>query len=255
MDSLSSRQGKDSTVAAELTITNNRTLDAMKTMASAMTHDFNSILTTIVYSIELALDDISEDTLTYQDLNRVLEASVEASEYIGTIMSFCKPAKSGIADFDVQQFSETVRENIKESLPEGVEFIEECTNDPVRANADPEQLTQVIDHLIENAVQSVDQQGGRITFKVFMDRMQESDRASDPCLVLSVSDNGPGIPEEIMPKIFDPFFTTKPKGLHKGLGLSIVHSFVDNHNGVVKVSSVAGDHTTFDVFLPVIKSI
>lgn len=243
------------TVAEELTITKDRTLDAMKTMASAITHDFNSILTTIVYSIELALEDISEDSITHQDLSRVLEASVEASEYIGTIMSFCKPAKSGFVDMDVQQFANSLINKIKGFIPEGVEFKREVTKEEIQITADPEQLMQIMEHLIENAVQAGDRKSGYISLSVSLGTMPDTVDGNESCLVLSVSDSGPGIPEDVIPKIFDPFFTTKPKALHKGLGLSIVHSFVDNHKGVVKVSNVAGEHTTFDIYLPVIKRI
>lgn len=242
-------------MASEFTIARNRTLDAMKTMASAMTHDFNSILTTIVYSIELALDDISEDTLTYQDLNRVLEASVEASEYIATIMSFCKPAKSGFVSLDVKQLADQAVESIKTNLPGTVTLGMEAPVGAITAKADPEQMNQIIEHLIKNAAQALEPKGGRIAMRISRGAMPGPDNAGKACLVLTVTDNGPGIAENIIPMIFDPFFTTRPKGLHKGLGLSIVHSFVENHDGLIKVSSKPDQQTTFDIYLPVIENI
>lgn len=236
-------------------IAKNRTLDAMKTMASAMTHDFNSILTTIVYSIELALDDISEDTLTYQDLNRVLEASVEASEYIATIMSFCKPAKSGFVSVEVVQLMDQLTAKIEPNLPGTISFGMDVPAEPIVVKADPEQLGQIFDHLINNAIQSLELSGGHIACKISRGPMPDADLGTNPCLIINVVDNGPGIPKDIMPMIFDPFFTTKQKGLHKGLGLSMVHSFAENHNGLIKVTSKPDEQTTFDIYLPVIENI
>ena len=82
-------------------------------------------------------------------------------------------------------------------------------------------------------------QGGRITIRSHI---------KDPDLVIEISDQGSGIPEDVIPKIFDPFFTTKPKGT--GLGLSMVHKIIEAHHGRIGVSSDPGKGTTFTIVLP-----
>jgi signal transduction histidine kinase len=67
---------------------------------------------------------------------------------------------------------------------------------------------------------------------------------------VDVSDNGHGIPENILAKIFDPFFTTKEVGQGTGLGLSIAYKIVQEHGGRIEVKSTVGRGTTFSVFLP-----
>ncbi len=76
-------------------------------------------------------------------------------------------------------------------------------------------------------------------------------RPSSPYLVLSVRDEGPGIPPQQLAKIFDPFFTTKPRGRGTGLGLSVVQRLVLSHEGAIVVTTRSGAGTTFDIILPV----
>jgi signal transduction histidine kinase len=69
-------------------------------------------------------------------------------------------------------------------------------------------------------------------------------------MIISVEDNAGGIPESVRNRIFDPFFTTKEVGRGTGLGLSLVHGIVKNHGGSIEVSSIVGQGTTFDIFIP-----
>jgi signal transduction histidine kinase len=69
---------------------------------------------------------------------------------------------------------------------------------------------------------------------------------------VSVSDNGPGIPDSIKEKIFQPFFTTKPTGQGTGLGLSLSYDIVKAHGGIIEVESIEGEGTTFVVKIPII---
>jgi len=101
------------------------------------------------------------------------------------------------------------------------------------------ELNQVWLNLIDNALDAVDS-GGRV--EVSADREGQK-------LVVRIADNGPGIPEGVLPRIFDPFFTTKPVGQGTGLGLDIVRRLVNRHDGQIDVESRPG-HTVFTVTLP-----
>jgi signal transduction histidine kinase len=73
----------------------------------------------------------------------------------------------------------------------------------------------------------------------------------DYFIFIVISDNGPGIPEQDLPKIFEPFFTTKEPGMGTGLGLSIAYNIIASHNGTIEVDSKVNTGTTFTIKLPV----
>jgi signal transduction histidine kinase len=102
------------------------------------------------------------------------------------------------------------------------------------------ELSQVWANMLENALDAV-HEGGRVVVAAH--------RAPQDMVIVSVIDDGPGIPEEIKPRIFDPFFTTKPVGDGTGLGLDIAKRIVRRHNGTIEVSSRPG-RTEFRVALP-----
>jgi signal transduction histidine kinase len=108
--------------------------------------------------------------------------------------------------------------------------------------ADPDQLQQAITNLVLNAIQA-SAPGQRITL-----RAQTGADGAD--VVFTVEDRGQGIGEEARERIFEPFFTTKPPGEGTGLGLSVVRDIVQEHGGVVEVSSIPGTGSTFSLHLP-----
>jgi two-component system, NtrC family, sensor kinase len=105
----------------------------------------------------------------------------------------------------------------------------------------PSQINQVFLNLITNAAQAMGEEG----------LLRIRSQAKKDSVEVSISDNGSGIPENVLPNIFDPFFTTKKVGEGTGLGLSIVHKIIQGHGGAIRVNSVVGKGTTFFVELPI----
>jgi signal transduction histidine kinase len=121
--------------------------------------------------------------------------------------------------------------------------IEKQIDPDLRITGFPGQIDQVFMNLITNAAQAVGarDQGGTV-------RVAAAPRGDK--VEITVSDDGPGIPADIIARIFDPFFTTKDVGEGSGLGLSIVHGIVDRHGGRIEVESELGRGTTFRITLP-----
>jgi len=105
----------------------------------------------------------------------------------------------------------------------------------------PAQVNQVLLNLLGNAAQAIEHAHGRIVVAT---------QALDRRAIVVIEDNGKGIEAADLPRIFDPFFTTKPVGQGTGMGLAISHQIVEQHGGVIRVSSKPGIGTRFLVVLP-----
>jgi len=121
--------------------------------------------------------------------------------------------------------------------------VEKQIDPDLRLHGFPGQIDQVFMNLISNAAQALGARESGGTIRVAARRQADD-------VEITVSDDGPGIPPDVIPKIFDPFFTTKDVGEGSGLGLSIVHGIVDRHGGRITVDSQVGVGTTFRVVLP-----
>jgi len=122
--------------------------------------------------------------------------------------------------------------------------VEKDIDPELRLNGFPGQIDQVFMNLISNAAQALGTRDSGGTIRIAARKQAED-------VEITVADDGPGIPADVIPKIFDPFFTTKDVGEGSGLGLSIVHGIVDRHGGRIMVESQVGTGTTFRIVLPV----
>ncbi|MBN2577190.1 MAG: HAMP domain-containing protein [Deltaproteobacteria bacterium] len=111
----------------------------------------------------------------------------------------------------------------------------------VRIAGFPGQIDQVLMNLLTNAAQAIGARGGTITVAA---------KNQDAQVLLTIADDGPGIPGDVLPHIFDPFFTTKDVGEGSGLGLSIVHGIIERHGGRIDVDSQPGHGTKFSISFP-----
>ncbi len=142
-------------------------------------------------------------------------------------------------EIDLRESIETVLTIYQHQFKQGVELIRHYEEiPPLLCLAD--ELNQVWINLIHNALQAMDHQG---TLTVGIRRVADT-------AIISFTDTGCGIPDDIRPRIFEPFFTTKPIGEGSGLGLDIVQKIVQKHRGHIEVQSVVGEGSCFEVYLP-----
>jgi signal transduction histidine kinase len=129
---------------------------------------------------------------------------------------------------------------MEHKLRKGVTVKRDFAADLPRVQANGSELNQVWTNLIDNAA-DVMKDGGKLGVRAVRD---------NDYVLVEISDNGPGIPEEIQSKIFEPFFTTKGVGEGTGLGLDIAYRIIKKIKGLITVKSVPGD-TRFDVRIPI----
>lgn len=164
----------------------------------------------------------------------------QISDLVMNLKDFARLDRSKVADFDLNEGVQSALKIARNQLKSKTVRTMFATIPAISCS--PSQINQVFLNLVTNAAQATPDEGGTITVRTAL-------HGADHVMV-EVSDNGHGIPEELLSKIFDPFFTTKQVGKGTGLGLSIVYKIVESHGGRIEVDSKQGVGTRFRVILP-----
>ncbi len=232
-------------------------LEAIGTLAGGIAHDFNNILFAMLGNTEMALEHIPGNNHAVYCLEEVQKAGRRARDLIRQILSFARRSESQPVKVQISDIVDEVAKLMRSSLPSTIEIQVQLNAPDLIVSADPTQIHQVLMNLCTNAGQAMEQSGGVLTFQ--LDRYERrSDVQPDLALapgsymLLKVSDTGPGIPPDVLPRIFEPFFTTKEHGQGTGMGLSVVHGVITDLNGVITVDSTLGAGAVFSVYLPLV---
>lgn len=232
-------------------------MEAIGTLAGGVAHDFNNILSVIIGNAELAKLEIAPNHKATKHIDEVLKASDRAQELVQRILSFSRKQETHFRPIRLHYI---LREGIKllrASIPTTIEIKIDLLNNGPLVMADPTQIHQVLVNLCTNAAHAMEITGGKLTIRQknveFDDRamLYHPDLKKGRYTLFSIQDTGIGMDGFTLKRIFEPFFTTKGPGKGTGLGLTIVHSIIKNHNGAIKVQSQLGKGTQVDVYLPI----
>ena len=222
-------------------------IEAVSMLASGVAHDFNNVLTTILGNVHLARLDAPDKGDFSEELEQIEVAAKRARNLVGQIFAFARRQSGEAVAVRVNEVVEEVTHLLQASVQPNIVITCEVEDTDLVVKVDPTRLHQVIMNLSSNAAEAIGPQGGRITLKV---ELHGDGEAAEKQVLISVCDDGPGIPDDLKSKIFDPFFTTKTAGKGTGLGLSVVANLVGEMGGQIDVASVFGQGTTFTVRLP-----
>ncbi len=230
-------------------LSHNQKMEAISMLAGGIVHDLNNILGTIFLNVELAFDDVLENSEANYSLKQILKVCNRAKDLVEQISMISN------RDDDIERRPVNIGVVVEETLsmmramiPLSIEIQRDIVDTVNPVMADPAQIQQLVVNLCNNAVEAMDENGGIL--KVELKDINISDTRPGPYVRLTVSDTGTGIEPKVMERVFDPFFTTKKDGKGAGLGLSIVHGIVGTHNGTVTIHSQPGEGTSFRVFFP-----
>ena len=235
-------------------------MEAIGTLAGGIAHDFNNILSPIIGYTELALDEIDQDSLTFKNLNQVYKAAHRARDLVQQILAFSRQSEKESKPIMIQYVVNEALKLLRASIPSTIEFKTEIDKKCPPVMADPTQIHQIVINLCSSAYHAMKNTGGVLSIKVSEvgitdeDVLHFGDIKQGNYLRLTVNDTGHGMDRNLVQRIFEPFFTTKEKGLGTGMGLSVVHGIVQDHNGYIDVYSEPNKGTTFHIYLPIIKS-
>ena len=225
-------------------------LESLGVLAGGIAHDFNNILMGIYGFIEMALSDARDKNVT-EYLVQAMKSMERARGLTQQLLTF---SKGGEPVRRVEKIAPLVMDTCRFSLHgsklKGHFDVDENLWD---CNIDKNQVGQVIQNLMINAMQAMPM-GGMIRVVAKNATLLTGEHPTLPegdYVRVSIEDQGIGISEEMLPRIFDPFFTTKSEG--HGLGLAISHSIIARHGGAIEVVSELGKGTSFTVHLPACK--
>jgi len=172
-------------------------------------------------------------------LHEIESSTSRISDLVGAIKEYTHMDQSPVLNVDVVKGLETTLTILNHKLKLGVAVQRDYKGVPLLVNSFGSELNQVWTNIIDNAIDAMHGKG----------ELRVRTYSNDGCAVVEITDNGPGIPEEVQPHIFEPFFTTKGVGEGTGLGLDTVQRIVRKHRGNIQVTSKPGE-TRFQVWLP-----
>lgn len=252
---------KDTTTQQKLQaqLLHSQKMEAIGNMAGGIAHDFNNLLQAIQGYAELLLITGASEGKNHQEISEIKKAAQRGSALTQQLLTFSRKGEINFRPVNLNMEVESVYKLLLRTIPKMIEIRLDLSSDIFYINADPGRIEQIIMNLGVNARDALKEDGfitiktSNITLDNWFCRENTGSRPGDYVL-LEISDNGEGIPEEVVEHIFEPFFTTKEAGKGTGLGLAIVYGIVKNHHGYITCSSTVGCGTSFKIYLPAIKT-
>jgi PAS domain S-box-containing protein len=233
-------------------------LEATSLFAGQIAHDLNNLLVPLLVYPGMIKKQLEESSQAYKDLSIMENTASQMADINQDLLALSRRGNVKQAILNVNDAVEEVMQSfVRTNVPAGVEA--ECVAAAELPNVrfGPPQLVRVLQNLCQNAVDAMGGEG-RLTVgteNAYLDksfgnyvRVNRGEYVK-----ITVSDTGPGIPEDVRDKIFDPFFTTKTNRSQRGsgLGLSVVYGIVRDHKGYIDLETEVGKGTTFSLYFPV----
>ncbi|MDQ3032147.1 MAG: PAS domain S-box protein [Myxococcota bacterium] len=229
--------------------------ESLGTLAGGIAHDLNNILTPILASIDLLIDDVEGNNEALETLDTLRICARRGADLVKQVLSFARGIEAERVPVDLAVLARELFKVLADTLPKALVLRLDSAEDLWTVSGDPTQLHQVLLNLCVNARDAMPE-GGALEVSlanVVIDDTYAAmnlDARAGPYVMVQVTDTGSGIPRAVLERIFDPFFTTKDVGSGTGLGLSTTSTVVKSHGGFINVYSEVGKGTKFEVYLP-----
>jgi len=230
-------------------------MEAIGRLAGGIAHDFNNLLTIIIGSCQLALLCLNDKEKIKIRIEEIQKAADRAASLTGQLLAYSRRQFMDIKVIDINKLIKNLEAMLKRLLGEDIELVILLNEGAGETKGDQTQIEQVIINLAINARDAMPE-GGKLTIETASTELDEeyarTHKGVRPgsYVMISVSDTGIGMTEEVMNHLFEPFFTTKGIGRGTGLGLSTVYGIVKQSKGNIWAYSELGIGTTFKIYLP-----
>lgn len=236
-------------------------MEAIGHLAGGIAHDFNNLLTPIMGYAEMAVSDISQSDPVAKKLAGILSASHKAKALTQQLLSFSRRKSASTELLELNEVIISINDILRRTIRESIRI--ELALDPEGSyiKGDRSQIEQILINLMVNSQDAIGEGQGKIRVETCRIWMEGENARLYPGMIkgeyvlLSFSDNGCGMPQDVMDHAFEPFFTTKPAGHGTGLGLATVYGIVKQHNAFIGVTSRRDQGTAFNIYFPAVASV
>jgi len=230
-------------------------LEAIGQLAGGVAHEFNNTLQVIQGYTGIAIADPDLPPKIVQNLNNVQKATDRAASLTQQLLAFGRKNTLSFNFFDLGELLNKQMTLLRQLISEDIEIEIENEIENGSIKGDAGMLEQVFLNLCINARDAMPS-GGKITIQVrkfvadpeFL--LTHSWAQLETYGLVTVRDNGIGMPPEVLSHVFEPFYTTKEVGKGSGLGLSVAYGIIQQHSGMIEVESLPGERTIFSVYIP-----
>jgi PAS domain S-box-containing protein len=230
-------------------------MEAIGQLTGGVAHDFNNLLTVILGNAEVLLDEIEGDESRRKLLGPIIAAAERGAGLTRLMLAFARRQPLEPSTFEMNEVVTRMSALLQRTIGENVEIDLRLTKPLWKVTADIRQVETAVLNIVLNARDAMPE-GGKLTIETanvdLSDDYIAHNIGVDPghYVMLALTDTGTGIAPEMQDRIFEPFFTTKEVGKGTGLGLSMVHGFVKQTGGHIKVYSELGYGTSLKIYLP-----
>ncbi len=226
-------------------------MEAIGQLTGGIAHDFNNLLAVVIGSLELLGDRVADDH-GRKLIDQALHGATRGADLTQRLLAFGRQQTLRAKRLDVNAMILGLADMLHHTLGDPVAVRTSLAPGLPDVEVDPGQLENALINLALNARDAMPQ-GGTLTIRTAFSE-GGGDGAANPVagsfVIVSVADNGTGMPDTVRERAFEPFFTTKEVGKGSGLGLSMVHGFITQSGGYVRIDSAPGRGTEVQLYLP-----
>ncbi|MHB8923273.1 MAG: hybrid sensor histidine kinase/response regulator, partial [Thermoleophilia bacterium] len=230
-------------------------MESVGRLAGGVAHDFNNMLGVILGYAQMAMDETLPGAPIRDNLQEIVNAAQRSADLTRQLLAFARRQNIDPRVLDLNETVASLLSMVQRLIGEDIKLVWQPGANLSPVKMDPAQIDQLLVNLAVNSRDAIDGVGimtvetQNVTFDEEYCRDHKGFSPGD-YVMLALSDNGRGIPREVMEQIFEPFFTTKEIGKGTGLGLATVYGIVKQNEGFINVYSEPDQGTTFRIYLP-----
>lgn len=232
-------------------------METIGRLAGGIAHDFNNLLTAIIGNAELGMLDLNENDPLYDEFNDIMKTASRAANLTRQLLAFGRRQVLSPKIIDLNKIVIDMDKMLRRIIGTDIRFSTMTSKSIWNIKADASQIEQIVVNLVVNARDAMEN-GGDLSIEtkniVVDDKFYKiynfTDIPHGQYAMISITDTGKGIEEQLLENVFEPFFTTKKLGAGTGLGLATVYGIVKQSRGYIQVNSKIGKGTSFKVYFP-----